>query len=128
MATDVKIQAVYDRVKNLKQRFYETKTQEEWDECKKELVTVLDEAKGLMTSDFFPKYKQGVVDSVAKMWTFKEKYFQQQGQKKQYQPKVTYLLQPELAEALTKYIQLKTAVLASEYEGRLNVLKEKECC
>lgn len=128
MATDVKLQAVYDRVKNLKQRFYETKTQEEWDECKKELVTVLDEAKELMTPDFFPKYKQGVVDSVAKMWTFKEKYFQQQGQKKTYQPKVTYLLQPELAQALTAYIQLKTAVLASEYEGRLNIEKEKNFC
>ena len=128
MGTDVRLQAIYDRVKNLKDRFYQTKTQDEWDECKKELVTVLDEAKELMTPDFYPKYKEGVVATISKMWSFKEKYFQQQGQKKQYQPKVTYLLQPELAEALTAYIKLKTAVLASEYEGRLNIEKEKNFC
>ena len=128
MENKERLQAVYDRVKNLKDRFYASKNQSEWDECKKELVAVLDEAKALMTPDFYPKYKQGVVDSVAKMWTFKEKYFQQQGQKKQYQPKVTYLFQPELAQALTAYIKLKTAVLASEYEGRLNIEKEKNFC
>lgn len=128
MGTDVRLQAIYDRVKNLKDRFYQTKTQDEWDECKKELVTVLDEAKELMTPDFYPKYKEGVVATISKMWSFKEKYFQQQGQKKQYQPKVTYLLQPELAEALTAYIKLKTAVLASDYEGRLNIEKEKNFC
>ena len=128
MSTDVRLQAVYDRVKNLKDRFYASKNQSEWDECKKELVAVLDEAKALMTPDFFPKYKQGVVDSISKMWSFKESYFNKQGQKKQFTQKVTFLLQPELAEALTAYIKLKTAVLASEYEGRLNIEKEKNFC
>lgn len=118
MATDVKLQAVYDRVKNLKQRFYETKTQEEWDECKKELVTVLDEAKGLMTPDFFPKYKQGVVDAVAKMWTFKEKFFQQQGQKKQYPVKSSFIFREDegqafsrLCNALADFLEKKTKML-----------------
>lgn len=102
MGTDVRLQAIYDRVKNLKDRFYQTKNQEEWDECKKELVTVLDEAKGLMTSDFYPKYKQGVVDSVAKMWTFKEKYFQQQGQKKVFPVKQSYIFREDEGLAFTR--------------------------
>ena len=123
MATDVKLQSIYDRVKNLKDRFYATKTQQDWDECKKELIPLLDEAKGLMTPDFFPKYKQGVVDAIAKMWTFKEKYFQQQGQKKTYQPKVTYLLQDELAQALTEYIKLKTKQLQYELETKKTMEK-----
>lgn len=123
MATDVKLQSIYDRVKNLKDRFYATKTQQDWDECKNELIPLLDEAKGLMTPDFFPKYKQGVVDAIAKMWTFKEKYFQQQGQKKTYQPKVTYLLQDELAQALTEYIKLKTKQLQYELETKKTMEK-----
>lgn len=123
MVTDVRLQSIYDRVKNLKDRFYQTKNQEEWDECKKELIPLLDEAKTLMTPDFYPKYKQGVVDAIAKMWTFKEKYFQQQGQKKTYQPKVTYLLQDELAQALTEYIKLKTKQLQYELETKKTMEK-----
>lgn len=128
MGTDVRLQAIYDRVKNLKDRFYQTKTQDEWDECKKELVTVLDEAKELMTPDFYPKYKEGVVATISKMWSFKEKYFQQQGQKKQYQPKVTYLLQDDLAAALTKYIQLKTIELSMELEAKKMISDARNYC
>lgn len=115
MGTDVRLQAIYDRVKNLKDRFYQTKNQEDWDECKKELVTVLDEAKELMTPDFYPKYKEGVVATISKMWSFKEKYFQQQGQKKQYQPKVTYLLQDETSQKLTEFLDVLTKVLKKKY-------------
>lgn len=102
MATDAKLQSVYDRVKNLKDRFYQTKSQEEWDECKKELIPLLDEAKTLMTPDFFPKYKQGVVDAIAKMWTFKEKYFQQQGQKKVFPAKQSYIFREDEGQAFIK--------------------------
>lgn len=116
MVTDVKLQAVYDRVKNLKQRFYETKTQEEWDECKKELVTVLDEAKELMTPDFFPKYRQGIVDSIAKIYSYKEKQFN----KKQFvpQPKQSYIFREDegqsfsrLCNALADFLEKKTKML-----------------
>ena len=126
MATDVRLQSIYDRVKNLKDRFYQTKNQEERDECKKELIPLLDEAKTLMTPDFYPKYKQGVVDAIAKMWTFKEKYFQQQGQKRTYQPKVTYLLQDDLAQALTEYLKLKTIQLSMQLEAKKSILDEKK--
>lgn len=126
MENKEKLQAVYDRVKNLKDRFYASKDQSEWDECKKELIPLLDEAKALMTPDFYPKYKQGVVDSVAKMWTYKEPYFNKQQTKKQFQPKVTYLLQDDLADALTKFIQLKTIELSMELEAKKSIADEKK--
>lgn len=118
MATDVKLQSVYDRVKNLKDRFYQTKNQDEWEECKKELIPLLDEAKGLMTPDFYPKYKQGVVDSIAKMWAFKEKYFQQQGQKKVFPVKSSFIFREDegqsfsrLCNALADFFEKKTKML-----------------
>ena len=79
-----------------------------------------------MTPDFYPKYKQGVVDSIAKMWSFKESYFNKQQNKKQYQPKVTYLLQDELAQALTEFIKLKTIQLSMELEAQKSILDEKK--
>lgn len=118
MGTDVRLQSIYDRVKNLKDRFYQTKNQQEWDECKKELIPLLDEAKGLMTSDFFPKYKQGVVDAIAKMWTFKEKYFQQQGQKKVFPAKQSYIFREgaeseafiRLCNTISQFLQTKMSL------------------
>lgn len=99
-------------MKELKEKFYNTKTQSEWDECKKELTALLDKAKEMMTEDFYPKYKQGVIDSILKMYTFKEKYFA----KKQYvaQPKQSFILREDegrafvrLANALADYIEKK---------------------
>jgi hypothetical protein len=118
MATDVKLQSVYDRVKSLKDRFYATKNQEEWEECKKELIPLLDEAKTLMTPDFYPKYKQGVVDSIAKMWAFKEKYFQQQGQKKVFPAKQSYIFREgaeseafvKLCNTISQFLQTKMSL------------------
>lgn len=116
---------VYDKVKDVKNRFYNSKTQDEWNQIKEDYKVVMAKAKELMTPEFYEKYNKGVQDSIAKIYSYKEKQF---NKAKVFSPKVTYLLQDDLAEALTKYIQLKTAVLASEYEGRLNIIKEKECC
>ena len=124
---DKNAKEVYEPMKELKNKFYQTKTQEEWDACKEELKAIYDKASKLMDKTFYEQYRDGVNASILKMYEFKKKYFEQGG-KKQYQPKVTYLLQDELAQALTEYIKLKTAVLASEYEGRLNIEKEKNFC
>lgn len=103
---------VYTPMKELKERFYASKTQDEWDGCKKELTALLDKAKEMMTEDFYPKYKQGVIDSISKMYTFKEKYFS----KKQYvaQPKQSFIFREDegksfarLCNALAEYIEKK---------------------
>lgn len=116
MGTDVRLQSIYDRVKNLKDRFYQTKSQDEWDECKKELIPLLDEAKGLMTSDFYPKYKQGVVDSITKMWAFKEKYFQQQGQKKVFPAKQSYIFREDEGQKIIEFLDTLNKVLKKKYD------------
>lgn len=72
--------------------------------------------------------KEQIKKQLEKINENKQAYFNKQQNKKQFTQKVTFLLQDDLAAALTKYIQLKTAVLASEYEGRLNIEKEKNFC
>lgn len=56
----------------------------------------------------------------------KQAYFQKQQNKKQYQQKVVYLLQPELAEALTAFLKLKTIQLSMEMESQKSMLDEKK--
>lgn len=114
---------VYDKVKDIKNRFYNAKTQDEWNQIKEEYKVVMAKAKELMTPEFYEKYNKGVQDSIAKIYSYKEKQFN----KKQFiaQPKVTYLLQDDLAAALTKFIQLKTIELSMELEAKKSILDEK---
>lgn len=106
---------IYTPSKELKDRFYAAKTMEEWNACKEDLKVLLAKIdEPLMTTDFAIKYKKSLVDSIAKMWKYKEPYFNKQQNKKQFQPKVTYLLQDELAQALTEYFKLKTIQLIKE--------------
>lgn len=118
---------IYTPAKELKDKFYNTKTIEEWNACKEELKTLLAKIdEPLMTTDFATSYKKNLVDAIAKMWTYKEPYFNKQQTKKQFQPKVTYLLQDDLADALTKFIQLKTIELSMELEARKSIEDEKK--
>ena len=113
---------IYEPVKALKDKFYNAKTMEEWNTCKEELKPLLAKIdEPLMTTDFATKYKKNLVDSIAKMWQYKEPYFKKQENKKQFQPKVTYLLQPELAEALVNYLKLKTIQLSMEMETQKQI-------
>ena len=106
---------IYTPAKELKDKFYNAKTIEDWNACKEELKTLLTKIdEPLMTTDFAISYKKNLVDSIAKMWKYKEPYFNKQQNKKQFQPKVTYLLQPELAQALTEYFKIKTIQLVKE--------------
>ena len=106
---------IYTPAKELKDKFYNAKTIEDWNACKEELKTLLTKIdEPLMTTDFAISYKKNLVDSIAKMWKYKEPYFNKQQNKKQFQPKVTYLLQPELAQALTEYFKIKTIQLIKE--------------
>lgn len=91
---------VYTPLKELKDKFYNAKTQDEWDNYKKELTTLLDRAKELMTPEFFEKYRQGTIDVIAKMYTFKEKQFN----KPKYtpQPKQSYIFREDEGQAFIK--------------------------
>lgn len=118
---------IYTPCKQLKDRFYNAKTIDEWHQCKEELKPLLAKIdEPLMSADFAVSYKKNLVDAIAKMWKYKEPYFNKQQNKKQFTPKVTFLLQPELAEALTEFIKLKTIQLSMEMEEQKSMLDEKE--
>ena len=112
---------VYQPIKELKQKMYECKTQDSWDEYKGQLLELFKVAESMMDKNFYDKYRQGIVDSIAKIYSYKEKQFN----KKQFQPKVTYLLQDDLAKALTEYIKLKTIELSMELEAKKAIEDEK---
>lgn len=100
--SDERLQEVYAKIKEIKDRFYNSKSQAEWDETKKELVEELGIAEKLMSQDFYLKYKHGVVDTVSKMYSFKQKWFEQQGQKKQWPVKQSYIFRENEGEAFTR--------------------------
>lgn len=113
---------VYQPIKELKQKMYECKTQDNWDEYKGQLLELFKVAESMMDKSFYDKYRQGIVDSIAKIYSYKQKQF---NKAKVFTPKVTYLLQDDLAAALTKYIQLKTIELSMELEAKKSILDEK---
>ena len=108
---------VYQPMKELKDRFYAAETPEIWEECKEELIELLTKAETVMDKDWYEKWKQSQFDSITKMHTYKVKYWEKGKEKKVYQPKTTFLLQDELASALTKYIELQTKLLELQYEN-----------
>ena len=113
---------VYQPIKELKQKMYECKTQDNWDEYKGQLLELFKVAESMMDKSFYDKYRQGIVDSITKIYSYKEKQF---NKAKVFTPKVTYLLQDDLAAALTKFIQLKTIELSMELEAKKSILDEK---
>lgn len=116
---------IYTPVKQLKDKFYNAKTMDEWNACKEELKPLLAKIdEPLMTTDFATKYKKNLVDAIAKMWQYKEPYFKKQENKKQFiaQPKVSYIFQDDLAKALTNYLKLKTIELSMEMETKKHIM------
>jgi signal recognition particle GTPase len=106
---------IYTPAKELKDKFYNAKTIEEWHQCKEELKTLLEKiSEPLMTSDFATSYKKNLVDAIAKMWKYKEPYFNKLENKKQFQPKQSYILRENeglaftrLCNALADYLEKK---------------------
>ncbi len=119
---------IYQPTQELKNKFYQAKTQAEWDACKEELKVLLEKIdEPMMTTDFALKYKKSLVDSIAKMWAYKQPYFEKQQSTKTYQPKITYLFQDDLAQALTRYIQIQTKMLELDYEARCGAKLQDDC-
>ena len=100
---------VYDKVKDVKNRFYNAKTQDEWDAIKEDYKAVMAKAKELMTPEFYKQYNKGVQDAIAKIYSYKEKQFNKA--KFIPQPKVSYIFQDNLADALAEYIKMRTKLL-----------------
>lgn len=117
-------ECVYSKVREIKQKFYDSKDEQQWQSIKEELVEVLGVAETMMDSTFYAKYKEGVIASVKKMYDAKQTWFSKQkngtAEKKAYTPKKTYLLQDELATALTKYIELHCKLLTIQYNNVFN--------
>ena len=113
---------VYQPIKELKQKMYECKTQDSWDEYKGQLLELFKVAESMMDKSFYNKYRQGIVDSITKIYNYKEKQF---NKAKVFTPKVTFLLQDDLAKALTEYIKLKTIELSMELEAKKSIFDEK---
>lgn len=116
---------VYQPIKELKQKMYECKTQDNWDEYKGQLLELFKVAESMMDKSFYEKYRQGIVDSIAKIYSYKQKQF---NKAKVFTPKVTYLLQDDLAAALTKFIQLKTIELSMELEAKKVISDARNYC
>ena len=91
---------VYQPIKELKQKMYECKTQDSWDEYKGQLLELFKVAESMMDKSFYDKYRQGIVDSIAKIYSYKEKQFN----KKQFvaQPKQSYIFREDEGQAFIK--------------------------
>lgn len=109
-------EVIYSPIKDLKQKFYECSCPECWDELKVELKDLFEKAKGMMDEKFYETYRSGVVKSIEKIYGYKKK----QWEKKQFTPKKTYLLQDDLAAALTDYIKIKTKLMELEYNKQMS--------
>ena len=106
---------VYQPIKELKQKMYECKTQDNWDEYKGQLLELFKVAESMMDKSFYDKYRQGIVDSITKIYSYKEKQFN----KKQFvpQPKQSYIFREDegqafikLCNAFSQFLNAKTSV------------------
>lgn len=111
---DTKTQ-IYEPIKQLKQKFYECQTKEEWQKLKEELKPLLTLAKENMDAKFYEQYSQGVINSITKIYSYKDKLFN----KKQYvpQPKQSYIFRPEEGEAFIKLANALTEFLTIKFKS-----------
>ena len=70
-----------------------------------------------MDEKFYETYRSGVVKSIEKIYGYKKKQWEK---KQQFTPKKAFLLQDDLAAALTDYIKIKTKLMELEYEAKSN--------
>ena len=104
---------VYQPIKELKQKMYECKTQDNWDEYKGQLLELFKVAESMMDKSFYDKYKQGIVDSITKIYGYKEKQFN----KKQFvpQPKQSYIFREDEGQKIIEFLDTLNKVLKKKY-------------
>lgn len=106
---------VYQPIKELKQKMYECKTQDSWDEYKGQLLELFKVAESMMDKNFYDKYRQGIVDSITKIYSYKESFFKKQ-EKKQYQPKVNYIFREAEGLKIIEFLDTLNKVLKKKYD------------
>lgn len=102
----------------MKNEGWKTKTQEEYTNWQGKIKEWYKNQTELTDWD-----KDQIKVQLQKINENKEEYFKKKP--KVFTPKVTYLLQDDLAKALTEYIKLKTIELSMELEAKKSILDEK---
>lgn len=113
---DAKTQ-IFEPIKQLKQKFYECQTQEEWQKLKEELKPLLKLAKENMDAKFYEQYSQGVINSITKIYGYKQSFFNKQ-EKKQYvpQPKQSYIFREAEGQKIIEFLDTLNKVLKKKYD------------
>lgn len=106
----------------MKDAGWKTKTLQEYNEWKEKVK------EWYANQELTDWDKEQIKKQLEKINDNKQAYFEKQQNKKQYQPKVSYLLQPELAQALTEYIKMKTLQLRMQMEYQKNALDARDYC
>ena len=108
-------ETVYKPIGALKQKFYECQSNDEWQNLKAELKALLSTAKESMDATFYEKYSQGVINTITKIYGYKQKQFNKADKKFQPQPKQSYIFREaegeafiKLANALTEFLTIKS--------------------
>lgn len=106
-------ETVYKPIGALKQKFYECQSNDEWQNLKTELKALLSTAKESMDAKFYDQYSQGVINSITKIYGYKQKQFNKA--EKKFTPKSSYIFREaegeafiKLANALTEFLSIKS--------------------
>ena len=108
-------ETVYKPIGALKQKFYECQSNDEWQNLKAELKALLSTAKESMDATFYEKYSQGVINTITKIYSYKQSFFKKQ-EKKQYQPKVNYIFREAEGLKIIEFLDTLNKVLKKKYD------------
>ena len=106
---------VYAPIRDLKQKFYECQSNDEWQELKKQLKALLTTAKESMDEAFYEKYSQGVINTITKIYGYKQKQFNKADKKFQPQPKQSYIFREAEGQKIIEFLDTLNKVLKKKY-------------
>lgn len=106
---------VYAPIRDLKQKFYECQSNDEWQELKKQLKALLATAKEAMDAKFYDQYSQGVINSITKIYGYKQKQFNK-AEKKQFTPKSSYIFREAEGQKIIEFLDTLNKVLKKKYD------------
>lgn len=105
---------VYAPIRDLKQKFYECQSNDEWQELKKQLKVVLATAKESMDAKFYDQYSQGVINSITKIYGYKQKQFNKA--EKKFTPKQSYIFREAEGQKIIEFLDTLNKVLKKKYD------------
>lgn len=108
-------ETVYKPIGVLKQKFYECQSNDEWQNLKAELKALLSTAKESMDATFYEKYSQGVINTITKIYGYKQKQFNK-AEKKQFTPKQSYIFREAEGQKIIEFLDTLNKVLKKKYD------------